>query len=88
MIRVFSVLRNFMRSIFSINENTKKVVSETKLFVFSFMEKMLFIQFHIMEKCLSYKFIVWKKCLSYSFLYGKSAYFAIFIHTLLLYEIV
>ena len=55
----------------------KHEVSKQKFFEFSFMEKMLIIQFHSMEKCLSY-----------SFIYEKNAYFAIFIHTLLVYEIV
>ena len=55
----------------------KHEISKQKFFEFSFMEKMVIIQFHSMEKCLPYNFI-----------YEKNAYFAIFIHTLLLYEIV
>ena len=55
----------------------KLEISKQNFFEFSFMEKMLIIQFHSMEKILSYNFI-----------YGNNAYFAIFIHILLLYEIV
>ena len=55
----------------------KHEISKQNFFEFLFMENMLIIQFHSMEKCLSYNFI-----------YVKNAYFAIFIHILLLYEIV
>ena len=46
-------------------------------FVFSFMEKILVIQFHSMKKMLTLQFHSW-----------KNAYFAIFMHLCLLYEFV
>ena len=66
----------------------KYEISKQICFLFSFKEKMLIIQFHSMEKLLIIKFHSMEKSLSYNFIYGKIAYFAIFIHTLLLYEIV
>ena len=63
------------RSLVSVSVDTQKF--ETNFFLFSFMEKMLLIQFNSMGKCLSYNFIIWKK-----------AFFCYFIHLLFLYEIV
>ena len=42
----------------------KRITSKQKVFVFSFMEKMLVIQFHRTEKCLSYNLILWNKSLN------------------------